>query len=158
MGVVYEALDRQWNVPVAIKTLPALEPEALLRLKNEFRAVQGLHHRNLVRFGELLKDRRCWLFTMELVDGPTLLSWVREEGRCDVVRLRAGIAQLADALHALHAAGKVHRDVKPSNVLVTREGRVVLLDFGLITRVAADDALTGGSIVGTVEYMAPEMA
>jgi eukaryotic-like serine/threonine-protein kinase len=158
MGVVYEALDTEWNLPVAVKTLRALGPEALVRLKNEFRALQGLHHRNLVRLGELFADRGHWLFTMELVDGASFIEWVRPGGAVDEARLRAALRQLAEALHALHAAGKVHRDVKPTNVLVTGQGRVVLLDFGLITRVAADDALTAGNIVGTVEYMAPEQA
>ncbi|HEX9101749.1 MAG TPA: serine/threonine-protein kinase, partial [Polyangia bacterium] len=158
MGVIYEAFDADWGVPVAVKTLRAMAPEALLRLKNEFRAVEGIYHPNLVRLGELLEDNGRWLFTMELVDGEELVRWVRHDGACDHARLRDGLRQLVEALQALHKAGYVHRDIKPSNVLVTREGRVVLLDFGLVTRVAADDALTRGLVVGTAGYMAPEQA
>lgn len=156
MGVVYDAFDRDWNVRVAVKTLRAIEPEALLRLKNEFRAISGIHHPNLVRLGELLEENGRWLFTMELVDGIDFVRWARQRLPVDEERLLAAVRQLAQGLRALHTAGRVHRDVKPSNVLVTPGGRVVLLDFGLITRVAADDALTGGLVVGTVEYMAPE--
>lgn len=158
MGVVYEAFDRQWNARVALKTLRAVGPEALIRLKNEFRAIQEIHHPNLVRLGELLEEQGVWLFTMELVEGVDFVKWSRRDGRPDEAQLRPALKQLVSALHAIHHAGKVHRDVKPSNVLVTADGRVVLLDFGLITRVAADDALTDGMIVGTAGYMAPEQA
>ena len=163
MGVVYEAVDRQWNLRVAVKALSELGPAALLRLKNEFRAVQSIHHPNLVRLGELLEDHGQWLITMELVDGVDFVRWVRGDsdgdGRgFDEARLRSALRQLVEALMALHAAGIVHRDVKPANVLVTGKGRLVLLDFGLVTRVALDDALTDGRIIGTVDYMAPEQA
>jgi eukaryotic-like serine/threonine-protein kinase len=76
----------------------------------------------------------------------------------DEPRLRASFQQLALALHALHGSHKVHRDVKPSNVRVTAEGRVVLLDFGLVTELAADRLSTEGNVVGTAVYMAPEQA
>jgi hypothetical protein len=158
MGVVYAALDREWNTVVAVKTLHVVNPEALVRLKNEFRALSGIHHPNLVRLGDLVEEGGSWLITMELVDGADLMRWVRPDGRLDEARLRASLPQLVEALHLLHRTGRVHRDVKPSNVLVTGDGRVVLLDFGLITREATDDALTDGMVVGTAEYMAPEQA
>jgi serine/threonine protein kinase len=76
----------------------------------------------------------------------------------DEPRLRDGLRQLLEGLAVLHAADKVHRDVKPSNVLVARDGRVVLLDFGLVTEPTADDRSSGLGIVGTPAYMAPEQA
>lgn len=75
---------------------------------------------------------------------------------CDVARLRLALPQLARGLHALHAAGKIHRDVKPPNIRVTSEGRVVLLDFGLVAELERRKGYESGSIVGTVAYMAPE--
>jgi serine/threonine protein kinase len=77
------------------------------------------------------------------------------EGELDLIKLRVALAQLAEGLGALHRAGKVHRDVKPSNILVTDEGRVVLLDFGLV---AEQEDLQERRVVGTVDYMAPEQA
>src|SRR6185312_17067466 len=81
-----------------------------------------------------------------------------ETGAVDAAKLRGALAQLAQALAALHAADKVHRDVKPSNVMVTRQGRVVLLDFGLVTEALSEDVSTGNAVVGTPAYMAPEQA
>src|SRR5205807_5940444 len=74
---------------------------------------------------------------------------------CDLERLRVALPQLALGLHSLHAAGKIHRDVKPSNIQVTSDGRVVLLDFGLVAELERRQG-GDGMIVGTVAYMAPE--
>ena len=156
MGVVWEALDRERLTPVALKTLRTLAPETLLRFKHEFRALQDLSHPNLVSLGELIEEDGQWFFTMELVRGESLLAWVRRDDRFDEPRLRAAFAQLATGLAALHARGLVHRDVKPSNVLVAEDGRVVVLDFGVVAEVSTHEE--GGGIVGTAAYMAPEQA
>ena len=170
MGKVYEALDHERNATCALKTLTTLEPEAILRFKHEFRALADLHHPNLVSLGELHEEQGAWFFTMELVRGVDFLSWVRGgfggaydatavgaklRRRYDETRLRAALAQLASGLAALHAANKVHRDVKPSNVLVTADGRVVILDFGLVSEV---DAAGDSIVAGTLAFMAPEQA
>jgi hypothetical protein len=183
MGLVYEAFDEASASPVALKLLPLVSPDSLSRFKREFRAIADVHHPNLVRLGELVAEGAQWFFTMELVNGIDLQSWVcgenvvsaptsigpvpmpgaatmpgtRPRPRRAIVyqedRLRQAIGPLAEALAALHAAGCVHRDVKPTNVLVTAEGRPVLLDFGLATTDASQVTLVGA---GTPEYMAPE--
>src|SRR6185503_14468211 len=81
MGVVYEALDRQRNTRVALKTLRTLSAEGILRFKNEFRRLQDIQHPNLVTLGELFFDSGQWFFTMELVDGIDFLTYVRPTGR-----------------------------------------------------------------------------
>jgi hypothetical protein len=157
MGVVFEALDRERQTRVALKTLRFLDGEMLARFKREFRALQDLHHPNLVNLGELIEEGGHWFYTMELVDGVHFLEWVRDGGKLDEARLRAALPQLAAGLDTLHHAGKVHRDVKPSNIVVTRGGRVVLLDFGLVVEAGRNMSITR-SIVGTAAYMAPEQA
>src|SRR4051812_15082043 len=123
MGVVYEALDRERGVRVALKTLQHVSADGLLRFKTEFRALQGVQHPNVVRFGELIEDGGQWWLTMELVEGTAFVDYVRPGGRLDEPRLRAALPQLAAALRALHAHHLIHRDVKPHNVLVTAAGR-----------------------------------
>ena len=163
MGVVYEAVDRDRGARIAVKTLRNVTTESMARLEREFLALQGVRHTNLVALGEFVRDGEQSLFTMELVEGTDFLEYVRSEGRgegeprFDEVRLRDELSQLADGLSALHEAGLVHRDVKPSNVRVTREGRVVLLDFGLVIASSADDASIQHA-AGTPWYMAPEQA
>jgi predicted Ser/Thr protein kinase len=161
VGLVYEALDRQSGELVAIKTLRDITPDGLYRLKREFRMLQGLEHANICQHYELFEHGGNWFISMERVQGVDLLTHVatREQPGYDEHKVRAAFSQLATGLCALHDAGLVHRDVKPSNVLVTSSGRVVLIDFGFV-----EDAtpLLGSprslTIVGTPLYMAPEQA
>jgi tetratricopeptide (TPR) repeat protein len=156
MGVVYEARDRRTDARVALKTLRSVDAQALARLKTEFRALQEIQHPNLVSLGELIEADGHWFFTMELIEGVPLLEHVTP--RRDERRLRRTFGQLAAALSALHAAGLIHRDVKPSNALVTAEGRLVLLDFGLVADLLGRYESMHDNIVGTAAYMAPEQA
>jgi len=218
MGEVFRAHDRERGGEVAIKVLRGGDPSALLRFKQEFRALVDVAHDNLVEYYELLGAGDQWLLAMEFVDGIDILSYVRrgfgeaaddrsgrgtgehaalpprggEPGADDdypgvseaeqdeeedtavragmrtvspalvlahpaqFERLRAAMRQLAQGVLALHDAGHLHRDVKPTNVLVTRDERVVLLDFGVVTELARRDE--PGQIVGTPAYMAPEQS
>lgn len=162
MGVVYAAVDRDSGRTIALKTLHQLDPGALFRLKNEFRSAAGLSHPNLVSLHQLVSHDDEWFITMEFVDGVSFFDHVRQgmSERTGAApppeRLRPALLQLAAGVSALHAAGKLHRDLKSSNVLVTADGRVVILDFGL----AADDVAEGGEdgLLGTPATMAPEQA
>ena len=153
-AVVYEAFDRHADRLVALKTTHPGAPAHAHHLRREFARMRDVTHPNLVRRGELFEADGGCFFTMELVVGAPFVEHVR--ARPD--RLRDALTQLTRGLAALHAAGLVHRDVKPSNVLVTPAGRVVLLDFGLVAEV--DEPGRGGDTdaVGTVAYMAPEQA
>ncbi|HKU41702.1 MAG TPA: protein kinase [Polyangiales bacterium] len=159
MGIVYRAYDDLRRSQVALKTMNRIDPLAIYALKNEFRALADVHHPNLVRLFELFCEGDDWFFTMELVPGERFDRWVRPNGELDADRLRRAYAQLLDGIEAVHSCGKLHRDIKSSNVLVTEEGHVVVLDFGLVTEGQAHsigETVTDGGIVGTPAYLAPE--
>lgn len=165
MGVVYEATDVERNLVVALKTLNYLEPEAIYRLKNEFRSLAGVAHPNLVGMHELSCVGEQWFFVMDHVDGVTFTEHFRELRRVTegggltfYGRLGACVGELVAGVQALHELGKIHRDLKPSNVLVSRAGRVVILDFGLSSDARpAPDQSGLGVPAGTPLYMAPEI-
>ncbi len=153
-GEVWEAVDRQRDARVAAKRLWNLSADALLRFKREFRVRQDLDHPNLVHAGELVEDGGEWWLTMELVRG---VPWV-EHARAHPESVVGTARQLVGALVALHDRGLVHCDVKPSNVMVTEEGRAVLLDLGLARRIDVKRPTQSTNIFGTAAYVAPEQA
>ncbi|MDB4966349.1 MAG: Serine/threonine-protein kinase PknA [Myxococcales bacterium] len=167
MGAVFEVFDRERQLAVALKVLAATQADALMRFKREFRSLQSVHHPNLAALGELFSQGDMWFFTMELVRGVDLLSYVRADARepsqrrragFDEARLRASFHQLGLGVAALHRQGQLHRDIKPQNVMVTTENRVVLLDFGLVRDTVPAGETSPDIVVGTPEYMAPEQA
>ena len=158
MGVVYEVHDHLRQMPVALKTVRSGDPNALYRFKREFRSLSNITHRNLATLYELFADATPWFFTMELVNGVTFLEYVRPSGSAAYQRLSAALTELVTGLSALHSCKKLHRDVKPSNVLVQADGRVVVLDFGLVMDLDAGSlgTFTERDWFGTLAYMAPE--
>lgn len=160
-GDVYEVLDRERNTIVALKLLREDTPDARYRLKREFRALADIVHPNLVQLYELYTDDAVCFITMELVDGVSLVEYVTGEeppsgplSEGAEMRLRGALQQLADGLLHLHEHGKLHLDIKPSNVRVTPAGRVAIVDFGLVDEL--DLATSTRSVSGTPAYMSPE--
>ncbi|PRP90650.1 Serine/threonine-protein kinase PrkC [Enhygromyxa salina] len=165
MGEVFAARSLETGELVALKVLAQAGSTALYRFKREFRALADVAHPNLITLHELVVPREGLpFFTMELVDGVPFTDYVR--GRTppghlpNLVRLGRALAQLVVGLQHLHRQQCLHRDVKPSNVLVSRAGRVVILDFGLVSELAVlDEGLThDGAPLGTPAYMSPEQA
>ncbi|HKB01676.1 MAG TPA: protein kinase [Gemmataceae bacterium] len=152
MGVVYEARDRHGRT-VALKTLNRPDPARLAYLKQEFEALAGLRHENLVAVYGQVSDGATWFYVMDFVPGRQFLDHVRGHGDA---ALRPALLQLARGIQALHRAGKLHRDIKPSNVLVAPDGRVKLLDYGLVAELDDSQAYAQCGLAGTVGYMSPE--
>jgi tRNA A-37 threonylcarbamoyl transferase component Bud32 len=167
MGVIYRARDAEMQRDVALKTLRRLNPDDVFRLKEEFRAVAGIAHPNLVELHELFVEDGQAYFTMEVVEGVGLLDWLWADDQGGpglsaggLARLAAVLPQLVEGLSAVHAAGRLHRDVKPSNIMVTWDGTAVLLDFSLALTLGVDQGLDDAAdgTGGTRPYMSPEQA
>jgi hypothetical protein len=161
MGVVYRVYDRLLECEVALKTLAHDDPQDLLLLKREFHALARVLHPNVVRLYDLEVEGSRGYFTMELVEGSSLLEALAGRGRRarDPVAVRRSFLQLVAGLSAIHTHGLLHRDVKPANVRMEPGGRVVLLDFGLALGTAHELSLQSrGQLAGTLAYMAPEQA
>ncbi len=157
-GVVYEARDRQRDTVVALKTLRLFDAEFLYLLKREFRSLTNLNHPNLVTLHELVVEDGLAFITMERIEGVHWLEWVRPPDETHPARIRDGLRQLVHALHHLHRNGLVHRDVKPSNVMVKADGTVKLLDFGLAFSARSRPDPSDSFVVGTLDYLSPEQA
>ena len=163
MGRVWLGIDEVLGREVALKRiglLPGEDGTDLARAEREARLAARLNHPHVVAVLNLVVDAETgsrWL-VMEYVDGSTLSQLVRQEGRLSPDEAAPLMWQAADALVAAHAAGIVHRDVKPSNILVDHRRQVKLTDFG-IARISTDPALTQtGLVTGSPAYLAPEVA
>jgi eukaryotic-like serine/threonine-protein kinase len=170
MGEVYRARDTRLGRDVALKILPADvagDTSRRQRFELEARAVAALNHPNIVAIYDVAFEDRAAFIVSELVQGETLRG-VIQRGPVPVRKALDIAVQIADGLAAAHAANIAHRDLKPENLMLTADGRVKILDFGLakpISRAAGPPdatqtmALTDpGSIVGTTSYMSPEQA
>ena len=162
MGAVWLGIDEVLEREVALKRiglLPGADSTDLARAEREARLAARLDHPNVVAVFNLVVDADTdsrWL-VMEYVDGTDLSRLVRERGPLSPDDAAPLLRQAADALAAAHAAGIVHRDVKPSNILVDRGGRAKLTDFG-IARIASDPSLTQtGLVTGSPAYLPPEV-
>ena len=166
MSRVYRARHASLGRLVALKLLDpefARDPSLVARFLREARATAAIDHENVIDISDVeeLPDGTAY-FTMELLEGYDLKQLLRREGRLAWPRAREILAQVARALTAAHAAGIVHRDMKPGNVFLLRShGRdefVKLLDFGIAKIARASSLTRAGTIMGTVGYMSPEQA
>ena len=161
MGEVYRALDLRLERPVALKLLSERlsDDEAFRdRMLRESRLAASLDHPNVVPIYEAGEADGRLFIAMRYVDGTDLKALLGREGALAPQRVIAIVAQIADALDAAHAKGLVHRDVKPSNVLLDQQGgreHAYLADFGL-TQSVGDAGPADGQLMGTVDYVAPE--
>ncbi|MGH3716222.1 MAG: serine/threonine-protein kinase, partial [Micromonosporaceae bacterium] len=165
MGAVWRATDRLLRREVAIKevvlppTMPASERDAVTeRTLREARAAAGLNHPSVVRVYDVVTDGgRPWI-VMELLKAHSLADLIERDGPLATRSVaKIGLAMLG-ALEAAHAAGVLHRDVKPGNVLICADGRCVLTDFGVARSVSDTDMTTPGMVLGSPHFISPERA
>jgi eukaryotic-like serine/threonine-protein kinase len=161
MGRVFVATDLRLGRLVAVKVLSAdvRDPRSRERFEREARALSSFAHPNAVAIFDAAFDADLAYLVMEYVDGPTLASYLARRGPLPVDDVIAIADQVLAALDAAHTHGIVHRDVKPSNILLDSDGVVRLADFGIAKiRDLTSDLTATGQIVGTASYLAPELA
>lgn len=161
MGTVYRARDRELDEMVALKVLnPELvdSPEALGRFKSEVKLARRVTHRNVARTFDFGHDGELRYLTMEYVDGLSLEERISSDPRLSTEEVVHLTRQILQGLQAAHGAGVLHRDLKPANVMLARDGRVVLMDFGIAHALETvdRDRRTKQGLVGTPLYMSPE--
>jgi serine/threonine protein kinase/TolA-binding protein len=175
MGTIFEAVQESLGRRVALKVLPgnfALDPKRVERFRREARATARIHHPSIIPVYEVGEAGGTHYYAMDFLDGPSL-DKILEEARkakpssasrkgsstSDPAYIAGAVEQIAavaEGLHQAHLLGLVHRDVKPSNILVDSSGRYVLVDFGLVHEESAQTLTRSGEMVGTLSYMSPE--
>src|SRR6266446_552117 len=161
MGTVYKALDREVDHLVALKLIRpemAANPAILARFKQELLTARQVTHRNVIRIYDLSEVDGVRFITMEFVEGRDLRKLLLDQGKLSPEQAVELIRQVCLALEAAHSAGVIHRDLKPQNVMQDKQGRILVMDFGLARSLASEGMTQTGALMGTIEYMSPEQA
>jgi serine/threonine-protein kinase len=158
MGVVYKAQDPRIGRIVAIKTLFAhrdVEPETRHRFLQEARSAGALSHKNIITIYEMDEDAGLAFIAMEYLEGEDLRAVISRRAPVPLEQKLHILTEICEGMAHAHAAGVIHRDIKPGNIFITRTGQVKILDFGLARVTSSEHTLTGTSM-GTPSYMSPE--
>lgn len=162
MAFVYQARDKLLNRIVAVKVLrPEFvdDQEFLVKFKREAEAVASLSHPNIVNVYDVGEDGKVHYIVMEYVDGQNLKEIIQDEGSLEEYTALDIAKQIARALSAAHRNGIIHRDIKPHNILISKDGRQVkVADFGIAKAVSSSTMTNMGSVIGSVHYISPEQA
>ena len=161
MGIVYKCLDIETKRLAAVKVLPqqlAADPVFLQRFKREVMTLTRLDHPNIVHIYDHGRYGDAYHYAMEYVDGVSLDSVMAKKEKMEPLRAIHIIRGCAEALEHSHALGVIHRDMKPGNVMLTKDDRVKVMDFGIAKVLDATRMTATQGILGTVEYMSPEQS
>ena len=161
MGTVYKATDRAVDHVVALKLIRpemADHPLILARFKQELLTARQVTHKNVIRIHDLSEVGGVKFITMEFVEGCDLRQLLVDKGKLPPEQAVEIIRQVCLALDAAHSAGVIHRDLKPQNIMRDKQGRILVMDFGLARSLESDGMTQTGTLLGTFEYMSPEQA
>ncbi|HHX76874.1 MAG TPA: Stk1 family PASTA domain-containing Ser/Thr kinase [Firmicutes bacterium] len=161
MAVVYKGLDTLLGRTVTIKVLRenlTEDPDLVRSFRREAYAAASLSHPNIVNVYDVGKDENAYYIVMEYIEGKTLKEIIQEEGQLTPSRAVSFARQICDALHDAHRHNIIHRDIKPQNILITRDGRVKVTDFGIARAVTTATITYTSSVMGSVHYFSPEQA
>jgi len=159
MGKVYRALDKKLNEEVALKLIKpeiASDKKTLERFNNELKFARKIAHKNVGRMYELMEEKGTHFITMEYVPGQDLRGLIRQTGQLAVGTAISIAKQVCEGLIEAHRLGVIHRDLKPQNIMIDKEGMARIMDFGIARSLKAKGITGAGVMVGTPEYMSPE--
>jgi serine/threonine-protein kinase len=159
MGKVYKAIDKKLNEEVALKLIKpeiASDKKTLERFNNELKFARKIAHKNVGRMYELMEEKGTHFITMEYVPGQDLRGLIRQTGQLTVGTALSITKQVCEGLTEAHRLGVIHRDLKPQNIMIDKEGMARIMDFGIARSVSGKGITGAGVMVGTPEYMSPE--
>lgn len=160
MADVYNAKDTRLNRLVAIKVLKeeySSDKNFVVKFRGEAQSAAGLSHPNIVNVYDVGEEEGFYYIVMELVEGMTLKKFIERKGRLDVKEAIGIAIQIASGMEAAHAKNIIHRDIKPQNIIISKEGKVKVTDFG-IAKAATSNTIAAGQAIGSVHYISPEQA
>jgi eukaryotic-like serine/threonine-protein kinase len=161
MGAVYQAQDKELERQVAIKVIRAdmaSNPEILRRFKQELILARQITHKNVIRIFDLGQADGIKFITMEYIEGENLQSVLRSKKKLEPAEAANILAQVCRALEAAHHEGVIHRDLKPQNIMLDKNGRAYVMDFGIARSMQSAGMTQTGALIGTPDYMSPEQA
>ncbi len=161
MGKVYKAFDTKVRENIALKLLRpeiGLDEETVERFRNEIKLARKISQRHVCRLYDLGEDGTVFFITMEYVPGENLKSFIRRSGNLTEAKAVTLGRQIAEGMAEAHAHGVIHRDLKPQNVMIDRDGNARIMDFGIASSLGTKGLTGPGAIIGTPEYMSPEQA
>jgi len=161
MGKVYKVHDTEIREKVALKVLKseiALDEKTIERFRNEIRLARKIAHKKVGRMFDLGKAEGTYFITMEYVPGQDLKGLIRQTGKLAIETTVSIAKQVCEGLEEAHKLGVIHRDLKPGNIMINREGNVRIMDFGIARSIKTKGLTGAGVMIGTPEYMSPEQA
>jgi len=159
MGKVYKALDKEIDGKVALKLIKpevAADKNTIKRFRNELKMARDIAHKNVCRMYDLNKEEGSYYITMEYVSGEDLKSTIIRIGQLPIAKTISIAKQVCEGLEEAHRLDVVHRDLKPQNIMIDKEGNARIMDFGIARSVTGKGITGAGVMIGTPEYMSPE--
>ena len=159
MGRVYKALDTEVNEKVAIKLIKpeiAADKKTIERFRNELKFARKIRHKNVCQMFDLNKEEGYYYITMEYVAGEDLKGLIKKMGQLSAGQAISITKQICDGLEEAHKLGVVHRDLKPQNIMIDKEGDARIMDFGIARSLEGKSITGAGVMIGTPDYMSPE--